>query len=164
VSAFERFFLDEHPKLVALGLGWTGNPDTARELAQEALARAYRSWDRVEHLDIPAAWVRRVMVNLLIDARRTAGRDIELSQRLARPDQSDGQGGPGVLGDDDRWWRAVRALPDRERAAVTLHYLEDLPIAVVAEILEVAPGTVKSSLSHARRKLRIALTDQEAER
>ena len=58
----------------------------------------------------------------------------------------------------------MRALPDRERAAVTLHYLEDLPIAVVAEILEVAPGTVKSSLSHARRKLRIALTDQEAER
>jgi len=164
VDSFERFFLDEHPKLVAMGLGWTGNPDTARELSQEALARAYRAWDRVEHLDIPGAWVRRVMVNLLIDDRRTAHRAAELNQRLAPPVQADGLGGPDVLTDDDRWWLAVRALPDRERAAVTLHYLEDLPIAEVAQILEIAPGTVKSSLAHARQKLRAALIDQETDR
>ena len=47
---------------------------------------------------------------------------------------------------------------------MTLHYLEDLPIAEVAEILKVAPGTVKSSLSHARQKLRAALSPSEDER
>ena len=161
VDAFERFFLGEHPKLVALGLAWTGNPDTAREMAQEALVRAYRSWDRVAHLDIPGAWVRRVMINLLIDARRGEQRAITAQRRL---------GGRSDLVEsdrhdiDDRWWHAVRALPDRERAAVTLHYLEDLPIAEVADILEVTPGTVKSSLSHARQKLRVALSTSEDER
>ena len=162
MTAFDQFFLGEHPKLVALGLAWTGNPDTARELAQEALVRAYRSWDRVADLDIPGAWVRRVMINLLIDARRGEQRTITLRDRLGAPLSE-----PGVdnLHDvDERWWDAVRALPDRERAAVTLHYLEDLPIAEVAEILEVAPGTVKSSLSHARQKLRIALSTSEDER
>lgn len=162
MSAFEQFFLGEHPKLVALGLAWTGNPDTARELAQEALVRAYRSWDRVARLDIPGAWVRRVMINLLIDARRGEQRAITLRDRLGQPVSQ-----PAVDGLDDndlRWWDAVRALPDRERAAITLHYLEDLSIAEVAEILEVAPGTVKSSLSHARQKLRVALSYSEEER
>ena len=36
---------------------------------------------------------------------------------------------------DDRFWSAVRALPQRERAAVALHYLEDLPITEVAEAI-----------------------------
>ena len=155
-KAFEQFFLAEHPKLVALGLAWSGNPDTARELAQESLARALRWWDRVSDLDVPGAWVRRVMINLLIDQRRGERREVLLLDRLDRPDDRDDPAPP-----DDRWWHAVRALPDRERAAVTLHYLEDLPIAEVAQILEIAPGTVKASLSHARQKLRTALSTSE---
>jgi RNA polymerase sigma-70 factor (ECF subfamily) len=160
-TGFERFFLDEHAKLVALGLAWTGNAEVARELAQEALARAYRSWDRVEQLDIPGAWLRRVMINLLIDDRRSDQRDAELARRLAQPAWT-----PDVdmLDDHERWWQAVRALPDRERAAVTLHYLDDLSIAEVAGVLEVTPGTVKASLSHARDKLRAALSDREDDR
>ena len=151
-GAFERFFLAEHPKLVALGLAWTGDRDTARDLAQEALTRAFRAWSTVEMLDLPGAWVRRVMINLLIDHRRSAERQLRLVERLDPPLPVSP---PDVSG--DAWWRAVRSLPDRERAAVTLHYLEDLPIATVAEILEVQPGTVKASLSHARDKLRTTL-------
>lgn len=142
-EAFERFFLDEHPKLVALGLAWTGSADAARDLAQEALARAFRSWSTVELLDLPGAWARRVMLTLLIDHRRRAERDVRATEL------------PGTA--DDAWWQAVRALPDRELAAVTLHYVEDLPIAAVAEILEVQPGTVKASLGSARQVLRAAL-------
>ena len=160
MSAFERFFLDEHPKLVALGLAWTGNPDTATEFAQEALVRAYRSWDRVAGLDIPGAWVRRVMINLLIDERRGEQRAVAARKRLSTRSDLIESDRHDI---DDRWWSAVRALPDRERAAVTLHYLEDLSIAEVAQILEVAPGTVKASLSHARQKLRSALSTTEDE-
>jgi RNA polymerase sigma-70 factor, ECF subfamily len=150
-GAFERFFLDEHPKLVALGLAWTGHSDVARDLAQEAFTRAFRSWSTVELLDLPGAWVRRVMINLLIDHRRRAERDGKVAEEIGAPPAA-----PGPDPTGDAWWRAVRALPDRERAAVTLHYLEDLSVAAVAEILEVKPGTVKASLSHAREKLRTA--------
>jgi RNA polymerase sigma-70 factor (ECF subfamily) len=152
-GGFERFFLDEHPKLVALGLAWTGDRELARDTAQEALTRAYRAWSTVALLDLPGAWARRVMINLLIDQHRHAGRQLRLVAQLDReattsiPDPA----GP--------WWDAVRELPERERAAVTLHYLEDLSIDQVAAILEVKPGTVKSSLSHAREKLRAALAE-----
>ena len=163
MTGFDRFFLAEHPKLVALGLAWTGNAETARELAQEALTRAYRSWDRVEHLDIPGAWVRRIMINLLIDTRRSEQRNVELNRRL--PTDVAGEPSPShPVEADDRWWRAVGDLPDRERAAVTLHYVDDLSVAEVAGVLEVTPGTVKASLSHARQKLRVALSDLEDER
>ena len=154
VAKFESFFLTEHPKLIALGLGWTGNRETAAELAQETLTRAFRTWSTIQHLDVPGAWVRRVMINLLIDDRRGSVRHQHLIDRLDRP-------GTGPEPDliDGRWWSAVRALPDRERAAVTLHYVEDLPINEVASILEIAPGTVKATLSHARAKLRDVLQE-----
>ena len=85
-------------------------------------------------------------------------------QLVDRLGQGEPHAVPAPTVTDDDWWRAVRALPDRERAAITLHYLEDLPIGEVASILDVTPGTIKSSLSHARDKLRAALTREGDER
>ena len=161
-AAFEQFFLAEHPKLVALGLGWIGDREAARDLAQEALTRAFLQWSMVGRLDLPGAWVRRVMINLLIDHRRQHERE---RRAVVRLDRTAAAAGPEPT--TRAWWDAVRSLPDRERAAVTLHYLEDLSVAEVAGILEVQRGTVKASLSHAREKLRAALaptTEQGDER
>jgi len=148
-AGFETFFRAEFPKMVALGLSLTGDRETARDLAQESLLRAYVNWDRIEGLDRPGGWVRRVLINLATDhhrRRRTVGS--RAGQR-----QASGQ----LLPDDpvsEDWWAAVRALPDRQRAAIALHYLDDRPIAEVAEILGIAPGTVKSSLAKARDTLK----------
>ncbi len=148
--------MSEQPRLVAIALGWCGEPELAREVVQEALVRAYRDWQRVSELDIPAAWVRRVVINLLIDRRRSEQRDRDLMQRLGAPNIV-----AAPVADDQRWWEAVRSLPDRQRATVTLHYLEDLPVAEVAGILQIAPGTVKSTLSQARDRLRQILSEGE---
>ena len=43
-------------------------------------------------------------------------------------------------------WDAVLHLPEEQRAAVTLYYYEDLPVAEIARVLGVAQGTVKSRL------------------
>ena len=53
--------------------------------------------------------------------------------------------------------KAIAALPPQQRAAIALHYKEDLSIAEIAAVLEVPTGTVKTRLMHARRKLRDAL-------
>ena len=52
-----------------------------------------------------------------------------------------------------QFWAAVRALPERQRAAIALYYLEDLSIADVAATLGVTEGTVKASLFQARATL-----------
>jgi RNA polymerase sigma-70 factor (ECF subfamily) len=58
----------------------------------------------------------------------------------------------------DEWWAAVRALPDRQRAVVVLHYVEDRSVLDVAEVLGIAEGTVKATLSRARRTLARTMT------
>ena len=49
-----------------------------------------------------------------------------------------------------------------DSAAVTLRYVEDLPIAEIASILEAPAGTIKSDLSRARDHLRTAITGSDA--
>ena len=55
----------------------------------------------------------------------------------------------------------MRALPERQRAAVALYYIDDLGIDEIAEVLEVTAGTVKTSLFKARRSLERALRVEE---
>jgi RNA polymerase sigma factor (sigma-70 family) len=50
-------------------------------------------------------------------------------------------------------WKAVQALPERQRIVVVLRYLEDLSEPEIAEVIDLPVGTVKSQLSRARRKL-----------
>jgi DNA-directed RNA polymerase specialized sigma24 family protein len=61
---FETLFREEYARLVALGIGMSGDTEVAAELAQEVFVRAYRTWPNVADLDVPAAWLRRVMINL----------------------------------------------------------------------------------------------------
>ncbi len=145
---YDDFFRVEYPKLVAVALGLTGNHDTACELAQEALLRCHRSWPQVSSMDVPGAWVRRVLINLATDLHRSVQRG-RRAPTWARADDVITFADPAV----DGWWTAVRALPDRQRAVVVLHYLEDRSVMDVAEVMGIAEGTVKATLAKARRTL-----------
>jgi RNA polymerase sigma-70 factor (ECF subfamily) len=145
---FDGFFRAEYPKLVAIGRAMTGDHDTACELAQETLVRCLRGWSRVGTLDVPGAWARRVLINLAIDTHRRRDRERRGAART-RVDDVSSFDDPVI----DGWWTAVRALPDRQRAAVVLHYVEDRSVREVADVLGVAEGTVKASLAKARATL-----------
>jgi len=152
---FERFFRTEHGRVLGLAIALIGDRNAAGDVVQEAFARAYRHWDRVVAMDAPAAWVKRVTANLAIDRHR---RLVSERNALARQHALIST----VVLDDpgaDEWWAAVRALPERQRAAVALHYLEDRSIDEIARILDIATGTVKSSLAAARATLARTLTE-----
>jgi RNA polymerase sigma-70 factor (ECF subfamily) len=57
---------------------------------------------------------------------------------------------------------AVRQLAPRQRTAVILHYLGDLPLPEVARLMNVSEGTVKAHLAQARRRLRPLLEVSDA--
>ena len=149
-------FRREHPRLVAPGLALTGDRESACDLAQETLARAYRSWDRVEQYELPAAWLRRVLINLAVDVHRKAETEQAALIRVRPREIVDGTDGVG-----GEWWAAVRALPFRERLAITLYYVEDYSIGEIAAVMEIASGTVRATLAKARKKLAVALAPQE---
>jgi RNA polymerase sigma-70 factor (ECF subfamily) len=157
VAEYAAFFRAEQPRLVALVMALTGSVEVARDVAQEALLRAYTRWPEVSEMDRPGAWARRVAINLTWSEHRRRGREDRALQRLGEPAAL-------IPGDptSDRFWVHVRALPDRQRAVVALHYLDDLPIAEVADILDCAPGTVKSLLFKARTHLAESLAAEVA--
>lgn len=152
---FDAFFRIEYPRLVAIGRGLTGSHETACDLAQETLLRCHRSWSKVSRLDRPGAWARRVLINLARDVERSARR--RSSVTTTRSAEGAGSCGDPVV---DGWWSAVRELPDRQRAAVVLHYLEDLSVVDVARVLGIAEGTVKASLAKGRATLARTLTSE----
>jgi RNA polymerase sigma-70 factor, ECF subfamily len=153
---FDRLFRGEHPKLVALALVLTGHREAAADIAQEALVRAYRSWAAVGKMERPGAWARRVTINLATDWHRNRGREHRAFSRLdSNPTMSIADP------ESDQFWRAVRELPERQRAAVALHYLEDLSVSDVARVLDIAEGTVKASLFKARATLSRSLAKED---
>jgi RNA polymerase sigma-70 factor, ECF subfamily len=141
-----------------------GDRDHAEDLVQEALARLWTASRRtpVEHRE---AYTRQVMVRLAISRWRRA---------RVRPTETptDPAALAPVVTEDpadpthDPVWRAVSALPPRQRAVLVLRYYEDLTEAEICATLGISPGTVRSQTSKARHTLRRLLDPalQEAER
>lgn len=158
---FEDLYRDEWRGLVALGWSLTGSWAVAEELAQDAFADAYRRWDEVGGLDRPGAWVRRALVHrsASVGRRRAVEQrgNLRLASRSAVDDDgpdADRTGDAGVRRvDDPAFWAAVRSLPDRQAACIALHYLEERPVAEIAEIVGCGAATVKVHLHRGRRAL-----------
>lgn len=146
-AGYEALFRSEFPRLVSLGVTMTGRRDVARELAQETMLRAHRHWDELSTYDVPAAWLRRVMVNLVIDQQRSAKAEHRALQKVGVADAT--VPAPSV----DAWCDLIGGLPARQRAIVTLYYGEDLAVDQIAGLLGVTSGTVKTQLHKARQSI-----------
>src|SRR5262245_23128525 len=130
----------------------TGDRAESEDLAQEALARAYLRWRKVAAYD--EAWVARVTTNLAIGRWRKHGRVVVGGTAVAAA----AAGGADPL-DRIELVRILRSLPKRQREAVALRYLADLPEAEVAEVLGCSVGAVKQ---HTHRGLAALRRDEEA--
>lgn len=156
VISFEAFYRTEYRAMVALAAAVSGDGSVAEDIAQEGLARAHREWQRICHYDKPGAWLRRVVIRLASNVRRS-GRRQATALKLLRPNQTVELELP-----DQDVWRAVRALPAQQRAAIALFYLEDRSLAEIAEILGCTENTAKAHLHHGRRALAARLEKHHA--
>ena len=126
----------------------------AEDAVGEAVLRAWQVWDRLRARGAVRAWLLKIAVNCAYEQRRRGGRVIytdELEPLAGGAEDAY----PGGL------WEAVLSLPEEQRAAVTLYYYEDLPVAEVARVLGVAQGTVKSRLGRARQRLKERLREED---
>jgi RNA polymerase sigma-70 factor, ECF subfamily len=157
---FEDLFRRHYGEVVRSMRLMVGDHERAEELAQEAFTRACRHWRRVSRLDNPAAWVYVVACN---EARRSWRRERRAASTVGGPAtklvENSGQTVDDVL--DVR--AALAQLTERQRAAVVLRYVADLPLADIAEVMGCATGTVKATLHQALARMRVELeVDDEA--
>ena len=151
-ATFDGFYRRELPGLVALAAALAG-PASADDIAQEAMLTAYRRWETVARLDLPAAWVRRVCANLAMSTLRRRGAEARALLRLgARPQRT-----VELAPEPDAFWAEVRALPRRQAQAVALAYVYQMGVADIAATLGVAEGTIKTHLFRGRAALAVRL-------
>jgi RNA polymerase sigma-70 factor (ECF subfamily) len=154
-GSFEILYQRDYAKVVALVYGMTGSRWVAEDLAQEAFLRTHREWARVEQMQSPGGWVRRVALNLAKSRWRRLRAEATAKRRLA---SSGAAASPDPDPESEAFWNEVRRLPSRQAQVLTLHYVEELSVAEIADVLDVARGTVRALLHQGRDRLRRQLT------
>lgn len=152
---FERFAAEVSESLLYTGFQMTDNAKDAEDLVQETLLKVARRWHRVGPMNHPAAYARRVLINLILDdAGRRARRRTELQPHEV-DEAADETAARALREVDDlaefSW--ALAQLTARQRAVLVLRYWSDLPVAEVAEILCCTEGTVTSTASRAAARV-----------
>ena len=155
-ESFEEFYAATVGRLLGQVFLVSGDLHAAEEIVQESFTRASMRWARLRDYDRPEAWVRRVAMNLAADRARSLRRQARAMLRLGPPATV-----PAASVGTLALVEALRTLPIRQRQAIVLHYLVDLPIQEVAQVLAVRGGTVKSLLARGRRSLATRLGEPE---
>lgn len=122
----------------------------AQDLAQVTLERCYANWRKVVGADDRDAYVYRMLLNCYRDSRRRRWWGERPTERLPETTSSDETGEVDLA---DAIHRALANLTAPNREVVVLRYFVHLSEQQTAQVLGIAPGTVKSRLSRALRQL-----------
>ena len=136
-----------------------GNVDDAQDLTQEVFIKVLQRQDQIKELDKAAHWLSRIATNTAIDFLRRQGRNhfTEIDESMdplpTAPERS-----PEALlllsEQQDYLQEGLNRLTPREREALILRDVEDLPAEEVARRLNCGKATVRSHIANARTKFR----------
>ena len=149
--------------------------EDAEDVAQEAFAKAYRSFRQLRDRTRFRAWLVRMTWRMALDRHRANRRrlarelPVEVEAGLTWPERSRGQArldlhetttADTVAAREraEHLWRAIEALPEKLRLVVVLAGIEGHDMHEVGALLDVPEGTVKSRLFLARKQLKERLS------
>lgn len=131
--------------------------DDAADAAQEALVRAHRGIRSFKPGRQFRPWLLRIAVNQALNMRKSRQRRTAAAERLAAAAPPREISIEESVMDRERaraLWSALESLREDERMVLYLRYFLEMPERELAEYLGCAPGTVKSRLHRALRRLR----------
>ena len=181
-SAFETLVRKYNRQAIVVSYRLLGNHDDAKDVVQDAFVKAYRSLDTLERPAAFGGWLLRIVTNLSLNFRR--GRSLRVAGTIdngfgeARGDDDlspekpmPGHGGEDFARQDcpqraahgrelgDALRKALQLLPEKQRNALLLFTIEELPQREVADRLSCSIEAVKWHVFQARKKLKDLLRD-----
>ncbi len=161
LEAFDRLMQLEQHRVYRTALNLLNRREDAEDAVQETFLRVHRGLGRYDAARPWSAWLYAVTLNVCrdlarkrrrrawvsLEAWRESGGEDPATAEPAPDEEAESAGRRAMLQD------GLRRLSPREREALTLHAIEDVPVAETAAILGVAEGTVRSLTSRARAKL-----------
>jgi RNA polymerase sigma-70 factor (sigma-E family) len=134
-----------------------GDWHRAEDAVQTALTRLYLAWPRLQNTGSIDAYVRRIVIRVLIDERR-----LGWFRRERSTDELPDRPGPdptATTGDKVAILAALSKVPPRQRVVLVLRFWEDHSVEQVADLLGCSAGTVKSQSARGLQTLRGLLSD-----
>ncbi|HXC42194.1 MAG TPA: sigma-70 family RNA polymerase sigma factor [Candidatus Dormibacteraeota bacterium] len=151
---FEERLAECGPLAYRVARGVLRNSADAEDVAQEALLRAYRRFERLRDRTRFRAWLVRIAFRLAIDRARSSKRrevrETLWSQSVPRPSTEDVAATSEFQAHLDR---AMEELPEKHRLVLLLAAMQGHSLEEVAEMLGLPIGTVKSRLFFARKQI-----------
>jgi len=162
-ARLEALLASESEAVLRLARRLLGDPEEARDLAQDALERACRGLGGFRGESSLRTWVLRIALHEgLKRIRRRRLKEKVLGWLRVRT--APGEWARGIPEDPERTLvrreqirlleQALATLPARQRVVLTLRFLEGLSVAEIADLLGVGAGTVKTHLVRGVRRVR----------
>jgi|CXWL01.1.fsa_nt_gi RNA polymerase sigma-70 factor (ECF subfamily) len=146
IDAVDQFVVQFRNMAYRTAIRIVVHPEIAEDVTQDALIRAFRSWDRLSKVEYQVAWVRKTVVRCAL----TALQSCKTESTILDIESIDSEEQSVAV-------RAILAnLEPNDRAILGLVVGEGLSYAEVAEILEIRIGTVASRLNRAKAAFRVA--------
>src|SRR5271167_1151750 len=156
-EAFESHLAECGPLAFRVARGVLRNTADAEDVAQEALLRAYRRFDRLRERTRFRAWLVRIAFRLALDRARSAKRREQRETQWSRPERRPAPPTAEDLAASGEFQahldRAFEELPEKLRLVLLLAAMEGHKLEEVAEMLRLPLGTVKSRLFVGRKQL-----------
>lgn len=164
---FDRLVKPHLRMLYRFACRLTGNPDDAEDLVQDVMLKLYPKTQELKEVEDLRPWLNRVLYRRFVDWSRREKRRHEQAfadlgsdeDHNAFLDRFSGEGlGPLADMENDRArtmiYAALDELAPDQRALIIMYDVEGWLQDDIAEVLDVAPGTIKSRLSRCRARLR----------
>jgi RNA polymerase sigma-70 factor (ECF subfamily) len=155
--AFERLYEMHVRRMYALSLRMVSDHRNAEELTQDIFVRAWEAISTFRFQSAFGTWLHRLGTNVVLGHLRSEKRregKVSGAENLEAFENGVRHAMPETKLDLER---AIASLPDGAKEVLILHDIEGYRYREIAEMTDIAEGTVKSQLNRARRLVREAL-------
>ena len=161
-EAFDELVREHKISLIAHARRKLRCAAAAEDAFQETLVRAYRALPNFEGEYRLGPWLHRIMANVCIDEANRRVRDGEktesfAAQPAARRHAPSPEDELGLHADDSQLDLALEGLPESQKEALLLRFVEDLDYEEVAAVSGVSEQNARARVSRARAAMRVAL-------
>ncbi len=154
---FEERLAECGPLAYRVARGVLRNTADAEDVAQEALLRAYREFDRLRDRNRFRAWLVRIAFRLALDRLRSGKRREQRDTLWSQPEHQPRTATAEDIAASNEFQahleNALTELPEKLRLVLLLAAMEGHTIEEIASMVGISTGTVKSRIFYARRQL-----------
>ena len=169
-----KYLVDTYqPRVFNTAIGIVQNAEDAEDVSQEVFIQVYRSIHNFKGESKLSTWLYRIATTRSLDLLRSR----KSKKRFGFIQRMFGEGNeplheipdfnhPGVAMDRKenaaKLFKAIAQLPENQKAAFTLHKLEDLSYQEVSEVMKTSVAAVESLMHRAKQNLRKMLEKESS--